>query len=130
MESQPGFVYGLDEQTPNKVFCIVVEGPIDAIHIEGCALCGSDINDQQALLLNRLSKQIIVVPDRDRNGKNLAEQAIERGWSVSMPDWPKDCKDVSDVVNRYGRLYALHSIAAAAEESPLKIKLRMKKWFT
>lgn len=130
MESQPGFVYGLDEQTPNKIFCIVVEGPIDAVHVEGCAMCGSDINDQQALLLDRLGKQIIIVPDRDRNGQNLAEQAIERGWSVSMPDWPEDCKDVSDIVNRYGRLYALHSIVAAAEESPLKIKLRMKRWFT
>lgn len=129
MESQPGFVYGLDEQHHNKIFCIVVEGPIDAIHIEGCALCGSDINDSQALLLDRLGKQIIVVPDRDRNGRNLAEQAIERGWSVSMPDWPRDCKDVSDVVNKYGRLYALHSIACAAEESPLKIRLRMKQWF-
>lgn len=129
MESQPGFVYGLDEQHHNKIFCIVVEGPIDAIHIEGCALCGSDINDSQALLLDRLGKQIIVVPDRDRNGRNLAEQAIERGWSVSMPDWPRDCKDVSDVVNKYGRLYALHSIASSAEESPLKIRLRMKQWF-
>lgn len=129
MESQPGFVYGLDEQTPNKVFTIVTEGPIDAIHIEGCALCGSDINDQQALLLDRLGKQIIVVPDRDRNGKNLAEQAIERGWSVSMPDWPDDCKDVSDCVARHGRLYTLYSIASAAEESPLKIRLRMKRWF-
>lgn len=129
METQPGYVYGLDDQTANKVFSIVVEGPIDAIHIEGCALCGSDINDQQAMLLDRLGKQIIVVPDRDRNGKNLAEQAIERGWSVSMPEWPRDCKDVSDVVNKYGRLYALHSIASSAEESPLKIRLRMKQWF-
>lgn len=129
MESQPGFVYGLDEQHHSKIFCIVVEGPIDAIHIEGCALCGSDINDSQALLLDRLGKQIIVVPDRDRNGRNLAEQAIERGWSVSLPDWPQDCKDVSDVVNKYGRLYALHSIVSAAEESPLKIRIRMKRWF-
>ena len=129
MESQPGFVYGLDEQSPNKIFCIVVEGPIDAIHIEGCALCGSDINDQQALLLDRLDRQIVVVPDRDRNGRNLAEQAINRGWAVSLPDWPEDCKDVSNVVNKYGRLYALHSIASAIEESPLKIRLKMKRWF-
>lgn len=125
----PGFVYGLDEQRSQKIFCIVCEGQIDAIHVEGCALGGSEINDQQALLLNRLGKQIIVVPDRDRNGKNLAEQAIERGWSVSMPDWPDDCKDVSDCVARHGRLYTLYSIASAAEESPLKIRLRMKKWF-
>ena len=127
--SQPGFVYGLDEQRPNKVFCILVEGQVDAIHVEGCALGGSEINEQQALLLNRLQKQIIVVPDRDKAGSKLVEQAIDYGWSVSMPDWNQDMTDVGDVVSKYGRLYALHSIVTAAEESPLKIRLRAKKWF-
>ena len=37
-EVQPGFVYGLDEQRHNKVFAIVCEGQLDALHIEGCAL--------------------------------------------------------------------------------------------
>jgi len=128
-EAQPGFVYGLDEQRPNKVFCILVEGQVDALHIDGCALGGSEINDQQALLLNRLQKQIIVVPDRDKAGSKLVEQAIDYGWSVSMPDWSQDMVDVGDAVSKYGRLYALHSIVTAAEESPLKIRLRAKKWF-
>ena len=128
-EAQPGFVYGLDEQRPNKVFCILVEGQVDAIHVEGCALGGSEINEQQALLLNRLQKQIIVVPDRDKAGSKLVEQAIDYGWSVSMPDWNQDMTDVGDVVSKYGRLYALHSIVTAAEESLLKIRLRAKKWF-
>lgn len=128
-EVQPGFVYGLDEQRYNKVFCIVVEGQIDAIHIEGCALGGSEISDQQAMLLGRLQKDIIVVPDRDKAGSKLVERAIELGYSVSMPDWKQGINDVGDAVNEYGRLYALHSIAASAEESPLKIRLRAKKWF-
>jgi hypothetical protein len=46
-----------------------------------------------------------------------------------MPDWESDIKDISDAVERYGRLYTLYSIANAAESSHLKIKLRMKKWF-
>jgi hypothetical protein len=128
-EVQPGFVYGLDEQTPNKVFAIVCEGQLDAIHIEGCALGGSEISDQQALLLNRLQKQIIVVPDRDKAGSKLVERAIELGWSVSMPEWAIDINDIGDAVKRYGRLYALHTVATSAEESPLKIRLRAKKWF-
>ena len=128
-EAQPGFVYGLDEQRLNKVFCILVEGQVDAIHVEGCALGGSEINEQQALLLNRLQKQIIVVPDRDKAGSKLVEQAIELGWSVSLPDWSQDINDVGDAVSKYGRLYALHSIVTTAEESPLKIRLRAKKWF-
>lgn len=128
-EVQPGFVYGLDEQRPQKVFTIVCEGQIDAIHVEGCALGGSEISDQQAMLLNRLQKQIIVVPDRDKAGSKLVERAIELGWSVSMPNWTDDINDISDAVQRYGRLYALHTIATNAEESALKIRLRAKKWF-
>lgn len=128
-EVQPGFVYGLDEQRYNKVFAIVCEGQLDALHIEGCALGGSEISDQQAMLLNRLQKQIIVCPDRDKAGAKLVERAIDLGWSVSMPDWSEDINDIGDSVARYGRLYTLHSIAVSAEESPLKIRLKAKKWF-
>ena len=129
-EVQPGFVYGLDEQHHTKVFAVVCEGQLDAIHIEGCALGGSEISDQQAMLLNRLHKQIIVVPDRDKAGSKLVERAIELGWSVAMPEWTDDINDIGDSVQRYGRLYTLHSIAVSADESPLKIRLRAKKWFT
>jgi DNA primase len=129
-EVQPGFVYGLDEQRHTKVFAIVCEGQIDAIHVEGCALGGSEISDQQAMLLNRLQKQIIVVPDRDPAGKKLVERAIELGYSVSMPNWASDINDIGDAVDKYGRLYTLHSIATSADDSPLKIRLRAKKWFT
>ena len=128
-EVQPGFVYGLDEQSYNKAFTIVCEGQIDAIHIEGCALGGSEVSDQQAMLLKKLQKQIIIVPDRDTAGSKLIQTAIDQGWSVSMPEWSQDIKDVSEAVNKYGRLYTLYSIVNGAEESALKIKLRQKKWF-
>ena len=128
-DSQPGFVYGLDEQGHNKVFTILCEGPIDALHIEGCALTGSDIGDAQALLLNRLGKDIYVVPDRDKAGSKLVEQAIDRGWHVSLPDWDEDINDIGECVARHGRLYTLYNIASAAESSPLKIRLKAKKWF-
>jgi DNA primase len=128
-EVQPGFVYGLDEQNYNKSFAIVCEGQLDAIHVDGCALGGSEISDQQAMLLNRLQKQIIVCPDRDIAGKKLVEQAIELGWSVALPDWSSEVTDISEAVSKYGRLYTLYSIANTAEDSPLKIRLRAKKWF-
>tara|TARA_B100002019_G_C21272589_1_gene603224 strand:+ start:4570 stop:5547 length:978 start_codon:yes stop_codon:yes gene_type:complete len=128
-DSQPGFVYGLDEQRPQKVFTILCEGPIDALHIEGCALTGSDIGDAQALLLNKLGKDIYVVPDRDKAGSKLVEQAIDRGWGVSLPDWDADINDIGECVQRHGRLYTLYNIVAAAETSPLKIRLKAKKWF-
>ena len=128
-EVQPGFVYGLDEQGFNKVFAIVCEGQLDAIHIDGTALGGSEISDQQVMLLKRLNKDIIVVPDRDKAGSKLIERAIELGWQVSMPDWNQDVNDVGDAVDKYGRLYTLYSIVNTAEDSPLKIRLKAKKWF-
>ena len=128
-ENQPGYVYGLDEQTHNKAFAIVCEGPVDAIHVGGCALTGSEIGDQQALLINRLAKDIVVVPDRDKAGSKLIEAAIDKGWGVSLPEWSEGINDIGDAVSKYGRLYTLYSIASAAETSPLKIRLRAKKWF-
>jgi hypothetical protein len=128
-EQQPGYVFNLDNQRENKIFTIVCEGPIDAIHVEGVALLGSEIKDQQALLINQLSKDVIVVPDRDKAGKKLVEQAIDLGWSVSLPDWDKDINDIGDAVQKHGRLYTLYKIVANAESSKLKIQLRSKKWF-
>lgn len=128
-EQQPGFVFGIDAQTEDKTFAIVCEGPLDALQVQGMALMGSEIKDQQAYLVNSLNKDVVVVPDRDAAGAKLVEQAIEYEWNVSMPEWHKDVNDISDAVKRYGRLYTLFSIASAAESSPLKIKLRSKKWF-
>jgi DNA primase len=90
---------------------------------------GSEVRDQQALLLNSLNKQVIVLPDRDRAGVKLVEESIELGWSVSMPEWENDVRDVNDAIQKYGRMFTLHTIVSYAEENELKIKLRCKKWF-
>ena len=128
-EQQPGYVFNLDAQNWQRIFCIVVEGPFDAIGVDGIALLGSEVKDQQALAINALNKKVILVPDRDDNGHKLMEQAIELGWSVSMPDWSDDVKDVNDAVIKYGRMYTLHTLVSSTEDSELKIKLRSKKWF-
>lgn len=128
-DQQPGFVFNMDRQTEQKTFVVVTEGPMDALPISGVALLGREINDQQAMLINRLNKQTILVPDRDADGKKLIPAALELGWSVSMPDWDDDIKDCSDAVRRYGRIYTLYSIVAGAHSSMLKVKLKEKKWF-
>ena len=128
-EQQVGYVFNMDSQSYNRVFTIVVEGPFDAIGVDGVALLGSEVKDQQALAINALNKKVILVPDRDDNGHKLMEQAIELGWSVSMPDWTEDVKDVNDAVIKYGRMYTLHTIVSSTEDTELKIKLRSKKWF-
>ena len=128
-EQQPGYVFNLDKQKYDKEFVIVCEGPFDAISIDGCALLGAEIKDSQNWLLKQLNKEIVLVPDRDHEGPRTVEQALEYGWSVSMPDWPDGVKDVNDAVRKLGRLATLYLIVSAKESNKLKIQLRAKKWF-
>lgn len=128
-EQQPGYVFNLDSQHDEREFVIVSEGPFDAISIDGCALLGAEIKDSQNWLLKQLGKEIILVPDRDHEGPRTVEQAIEFGWTVSMPDWPQGIKDINDAVIKLGRLATLYLIVSARESNTLKIQLRAKKWF-
>lgn len=128
-EQQPGYVFNLDRQDNKREFVIVCEGPFDAISIDGCALLGAEIKDSQNWLLKQLNKEIILVPDKDHEGPRTVEQAIEFGWSVSMPDWPAGVKDVNDAMMKLGRLATLYLITQAKESNSLKIQLKAKKWF-
>jgi hypothetical protein len=128
-EQQPGYVFNLDKQQYDRNFVIVCEGPIDAISIDACALMGAEIKDSQNWLLKQLSKEIILVPDRDHEGPRTVEQALEFGWSVSMPNWPSGVKDVNDAVIKLGKLSTLHLVVSAKESNNLKIQLRAKQWF-
>jgi hypothetical protein len=128
-EQQPGFVFNLDHQTNERDFVIVCEGPFDALSIDACALLGAEIKDSQNWLLKQLGKEIVLVPDKDHEGPKTVEQAVEFGWSVSMPDWPEGVKDVNDAVIKLGRLATLYLIISAKESNSLKIQLKAKKWF-
>jgi hypothetical protein len=128
-EQQPGYVFNLDSQQNNREIVICCEGPFDALSIDGCALLGAEIKDSQNWLLKQLGKEIVLVPDRDHEGPRTVEQAIEYGWSVSMPEWPEGIKDVNDAVCKIGRLATLYLIVSAKESNSLKIQLKAKSWF-
>lgn len=128
-EQQPGYVFNLDNQQDEREFVIVSEGPFDALSIDGCALLGAEIKDSQNWLLKQLGKELVLVPDKDHEGPRTVEQAIEYGWSVSMPDWPADVKDINDAVVKLGKLATLWLIVQAKESNGLKIRLRAKQWF-
>lgn len=128
-EQQPGYVFNLDRQASNREVVFVCEGPIDAISIDCTALMGSEIKDSQNWLLKQLNREICLIPDRDHEGPKCVEQALEFGWSVSMPDWPEGVKDVNDAIQKIGRLATLYLILQAKESNSLKIQLKAKKWF-
>ena len=125
-DSQPGYVFGIDLQHNDWQYVIVTEGIFDALSIGGLAVMHNTISDAQARLIRGLGKEVIVVPDQDQAGLELAGRAVELGWSVSVPEWPDDIKDVNDSVIQFGKLATLASILENQDRSPIKISLRQQ----
>lgn len=125
--TQPGYVFGTELQHTDWQYAIVVEGIFDALSIDGLAVMHNTVSDAQARLIRNLGREIIVVPDQDRAGLELIDRAVELGWSVSIPEWPDDVKDVNDAVVKFGKLTTLLTIMQARETSKIKIELRKKQ---
>jgi len=124
---QPGYVFGYDLQRSNWTSAIVVEGIFDALSISGLACMHETISKEQAQLLKQLKRRIIVVPDQDRAGLSIIDAAVEHKFEVSIPEWPKDVKDVNDAVVRFGVAHTLQQIHQNAERSKIKIEMAKKR---
>jgi DNA primase len=105
----------------------VVEGIFDALSLNACALTHDTISDEQAEILRRLNRKIIVVPDLDKTGLTICDRAIELGFHVSIPDWENGIKDANDAVVKYGKLPTLLSILKNATNSKIKLEMTRKK---
>ena len=125
-EQQQGYVFGLDLQKESWKYIIVAEGIFDAISISGCAVMHNKINDLQAQQLKQQYKEVIVVPDHDKAGLKLIDDAIKYGFNVSIPDWDDEVKDINDAVVKYGKVKTLLDIIQSRSQSSIKIKLAKK----
>jgi hypothetical protein len=123
------YVFNLDKQHKNSKFVVVVEGPFDAMSVDGVSIQGSEASDTQVELIDRLQREVIVVPDTDSAGKKLVDRAIEAGWTVSFPVWQETCKDLNEATVKYGKLFVLKSILQAKETSRLRIELKKKRLY-
>lgn len=126
---EPNYVFNTNKQKPDSRFVIVVEGPFDAMAIDGVAVLSNECSEVQADIIESLGKEVILVPDADKSGVKLVDQALEYGWAVSYPVWQKDYKDVASAVEHLGKLFVLKSILAAKETGRLKIELLKKKLY-
>jgi len=124
---EPNYVFNVDKQKSDSKFVIVVEGPFDAMAIDGVAVLSNECSETQADIIDSLGREVIVVPDADKSGAKLVDQAVEYGWSVSFPIWQEKHKDIASAVEEYGKLFVLKSIIEARQSSKLKIELRKKK---
>jgi hypothetical protein len=124
---QVGYVFGYDQQRLDNEVCLVFEGVLDAISLNGCAITHDSISDEQADVLRRLRRRIIVVPDQDKTGLEIIDRALELGFHVALPDWGQGVKDANDAVVKYGKLPTLLSILQAATNSKIKIQIARTK---
>lgn len=121
------YVYNLDQQNPKAAFVIVCEGPFDAMSIDGIAILSNECSERQADIIDTLNREVILVPDFDRAGRQLVDAALRYGWSVSFPVWHETCKDLNEAVVRYGKLFVLKTILEGRESTRLKIELK-RRW--
>lgn len=135
---EPDYVFNLDQQSANRKFVIVAEGPFDAMAVDGVAVLGSEISEQQADIIDSLDKEVIVVPDFDAKvnqktgkkvwaGRSLIEAALDHGWSVSFPVWYEQHKDIAEAAKHLGDLFVIKAILDAKESNPFKIELKAKQ---
>ena len=116
---------------------LVTEGPIDASLIGGVAICNYTFRENHIDWLTKCQKRIVVVPDRDKDGQSMVQQAIMAGFSVAFPDWgtieengeKRQIKDVEEAVRKYGRLYARHMIAKTIYTDTVDIRVQAARWF-
>ena len=117
------YVYNLDNQDGwSRKYVIVNEGVLDAWSVDGVSTLG-EIGQSKVDIINRLNKQIIVCPDRDKKGSDLVEVAIENDWAVSFPKWSPGIKDAAAASEKYGRLLTTHSIITSAVSGKDRIRL-------
>ena len=126
-DSQPSYVFNMDMQAPYRKYVIVAEGQFDAIAVDGVAVMHNNVTEAQAARIQALGREVIVVPDQDRAGADLISAALEYGWSVSIPDWGPDVKDIADAARRYGRLYTLSTILHYRVSNQIKIQLMKRQ---
>jgi hypothetical protein len=122
-DQHPFFVFNIDAQDPLNKYVFVCEGPFDALAVDGVALLTNEISQQQAHIINGLGKEVIVIPDQDKAGLALINQAVDYDWSVAFPNWSDDVKDCADAVQQYGKLFVIVDAIKTAQRGEIKIRV-------
>lgn len=103
-------LYGLDRLSDGHNQIYVVEGFFDAFHLNGIATLTNKLHKNQLDVLNSFEKPKIVVPDRGGDSNALLNKALDSGWGFSAPKALENCKDVTESVEKYGKLFTCYHI--------------------
>jgi hypothetical protein len=109
-------IYGYDKlYVKPQSYLFVCEGFFDSHQLKGVAVQENCMSQQQIDLLERSPRTKIVIPDRKGDSVKLVEQAESLGWGISYPKLG-DCKDVSEAIEKYGKLYVIDSVMKRIQE--------------
>lgn len=119
------YIYNLDNQSHwSRKYVILAEGVLDAYFTDGISASGNTINEEQIQIIKSLNKDIIVIPDNDKDGGELVKIALKEKWAIAFPNWGKDIKDAGAATEKYGRILTVQSIIKSAEFNPISAKLK------
>lgn len=103
------FLFPIDMYRPANDKIILVEGIFDAINAHQAGLTnvvsslGGNLTNQQVRLLGRLTKIVVICPDKDSSGLKMAERStemlIKKGLHVEYVIPPEPAKDFGEVEN-------------------------------
>lgn len=117
----------------------VLEGALDAALMGGVSINNFSMSTDQISVLKQAKengKNIIIVPDRDKDGRNTIQQALDNGFYVSLPDFGtvrengtiRYVKDCEEATSKYGRLFTLELLYQNIHKSKFEIEFNGNKW--
>lgn len=123
----PNYVFNLDTQSWKRQFVVVCEGPIDALTIDGVAVCTNTISKEKAELINSLNKRVIVVPDANKPGIQLMKDAVKYGWNISYPPFLSYYIDINSASEKLDPVDILKQIIDNEISSDLKKRILIRE---
>jgi len=95
---------------PENTPLYITESFTDSYHVNGVAIITNNMKASKIKLLNRNNRPKVVIPDYNKDGMNLANQAIEEEWGICLPDI-LPATDICSAINAFGKLYVLQTVA-------------------
>jgi hypothetical protein len=129
VENSGSVIYGMENihnEKYNDRPLYVTEGFFDSWHVNGVAILTNNMKGSKIKLLERNRRNKVVIPDYNKDGMNLADQAVEEGWGISLPEI-LPCKDICSAINTFGKLYVIKSITKNTYYS-FEAKMRLKEF--
>lgn len=99
----------------------VTEGVFDAMMFDGASIVGSKLSAAKIELLKASRRRLVFVIDKDKNGKHLAEEAMQNGWEITFA--PDGADDLNKSVQRFGYSWTAMSIMKNIPSSPDEARL-------